>query len=1304
MTSSDFDVEFFERKLYTLKDSQESIQGLSAWCLERRQHHKKIVATWLQVLKKVKVEHRLTLFYLANDVIQYSKRKNFEFVESWGTTLQRATTMVRDEKVKHRILRIFKIWDQRQIYDEEFLADLSGLISAAPKKKLEPQPAGPPEEFQAALLISTMRSCATLEQATDARLRDLRESNIDIESAEELRASLKDRRRVEDAEKEIDLVARNVENYVRAIEAELRERRQVLELLEQADQFYETQRGEVKIVTNAYRNFGSRVKNLKKKLDELLPTFVSPIPSPDVNAPSPSPDSDIELPGDEAQVTNNQSGLIDVAPPSLYGSYPHEYDALPVPAPEMVQGNETTDFTNNFPSFMGGNVDFSNMRNLFNERSATPPGMSQQYNESLEAKPIEVINMRPSKNESSNPDFNISSFLKTVLPSSDETPDAGGIPGLGLDVSENRVESPQRPNYRHSPALGQLPVTPVISRMGNQGGLNNCQMSHSTPLPVRNLSAESHTPSPYSSQNSQSNVTGPFDGSATANTVNPLPPPPLPPPIFLDDENCYNKLPPKFPTWTPPNEGIKESAKWEEKGKNSMNPTWPGECDDKNKGSWMDGDGDRWDSNNDATWSSGRKNEILSETPESPPVYEKAGFVEPVEYNEPQPQESLNATGDVDHRVIPIPMTIENQLSTYRLIKAAADVDHRNLISLTGSPANHNSLGDLSLSSLSNNNNLWPTGDQDYRRHMQPGDIVESVDMEMSDDETDSKPKARVLVDLRSQDRDMRIGPPSSSSHLDMDMRMISLPSGQMPRGGQLVQDVHLMRPGPPPPLPPQFQHQGQGGFRQEQPEFSHRNQPVDFHPNQPNFPQNRPPPNFLPSNQQDFHPNQQEFHQLQQPQDFHQSQQDFEYHDREHNMRPKQDFLTESPGRGRYSQSADHSHPRDGASFHRNERSNRGGNRGFPRNRRDRYSDDHNMKQRNLANSRKPRSQDQQHRQSSPEVLPNSRPSLLQPPDTVIILDEEGMPIGMPEFDQDNNAPVTELGRDNSDNCPNASMPRARRASHDTPSAHDSERNQQSQQQKQQSHSHGPAHADHDRRAPSSAESDDQPSSTPTNQVTVIPVTADSVSGEQQQNQYVPISEYEEHVESTEHSTGGLAEKPSALDSESAADGGQQGSFAENERLSDPTSPATSGNGLKRSNGDFDEQGREEENPAKKRALLPNGPQMPGVDSTQVGPNGPSYVTEMHPATPPIYEYDGPNFRPRIGAPFPPWRGGPPLRAGRGGFRGGPLPPRGPWMDRGPPRGPVASSFSSRGLKRGGGQFRGGGGGFRGRGRGGSW
>jgi len=80
MTSSDFDVEFFERKLYTLKDSQESIQGLSAWCLERRQHHKKIVATWLQVLKKGKYQMLNLSFYSYSRY--YNKDHNNAFISN----------------------------------------------------------------------------------------------------------------------------------------------------------------------------------------------------------------------------------------------------------------------------------------------------------------------------------------------------------------------------------------------------------------------------------------------------------------------------------------------------------------------------------------------------------------------------------------------------------------------------------------------------------------------------------------------------------------------------------------------------------------------------------------------------------------------------------------------------------------------------------------------------------------------------------------------------------------------------------------------------------------------------------------------------------------------------------------------------------------------------------------------------------------------------------------------------------------------------------------------------------------------
>lgn len=325
--SVEFDVPAFEQRLKELKDTQDSIQQLSAWCLQRRAHHKKIVTSWLNVLKQVKVEHRLILFYLANDVIQYSKRKNYEYVDSWGTYLQKATTLVRDEKVKHKILRIFKIWEQREIYNDEFLADLNGLLSATSAKKPEPQSApsvtapaaatlatGPTrlaeakqavvivdiDDFQTASLVSTIKDCVKNETDTDATFKSLNKTPlVDVEAVMNSIKG-KDRKSVEDVEREIEENLVHYQSYVHSLKTELKSRKLLISLLEQAETFYHNQRGEVKVVANAYRNFGNRLKSMKKKLDELTTTLPSPIPSPDINAPSPPPDMDLQLPDDQS--------------------------------------------------------------------------------------------------------------------------------------------------------------------------------------------------------------------------------------------------------------------------------------------------------------------------------------------------------------------------------------------------------------------------------------------------------------------------------------------------------------------------------------------------------------------------------------------------------------------------------------------------------------------------------------------------------------------------------------------------------------------------------------------------------------------------------------------------------------------------------------------------------------------------------------------------------------------------------------------------------------------------------------------
>lgn len=51
---TEFDSLEFEKRLLNLKDTQDSIQAMSAWCLQHRTFHKKIVTSWLGILKQGK--------------------------------------------------------------------------------------------------------------------------------------------------------------------------------------------------------------------------------------------------------------------------------------------------------------------------------------------------------------------------------------------------------------------------------------------------------------------------------------------------------------------------------------------------------------------------------------------------------------------------------------------------------------------------------------------------------------------------------------------------------------------------------------------------------------------------------------------------------------------------------------------------------------------------------------------------------------------------------------------------------------------------------------------------------------------------------------------------------------------------------------------------------------------------------------------------------------------------------------------------------------------------------------------------
>ncbi|CAI6373423.1 unnamed protein product [Macrosiphum euphorbiae] len=85
----------FEKKLMLLKNTHGLIKSLSAWCFERHEHYKSIISVWFNAIKKARIEKRLTLFYLANDVIHNSKKSNYKFIDGWATTIQKSIPYVR---------------------------------------------------------------------------------------------------------------------------------------------------------------------------------------------------------------------------------------------------------------------------------------------------------------------------------------------------------------------------------------------------------------------------------------------------------------------------------------------------------------------------------------------------------------------------------------------------------------------------------------------------------------------------------------------------------------------------------------------------------------------------------------------------------------------------------------------------------------------------------------------------------------------------------------------------------------------------------------------------------------------------------------------------------------------------------------------------------------------------------------------------------------------------------------------------------------------------------------------------------
>ncbi|KAK8687184.1 hypothetical protein V6N13_086012 [Hibiscus sabdariffa] len=116
---SSFNPQILVEKLAKLNNSQASIETLSHWCIFHMNKAKQVVETWDRQFHCSPREQRLAFLYLANDILQNSRRKGSEFFgEFWKVLPDALRDVIKsgDEFGRNAALRLINIWEERKVF------------------------------------------------------------------------------------------------------------------------------------------------------------------------------------------------------------------------------------------------------------------------------------------------------------------------------------------------------------------------------------------------------------------------------------------------------------------------------------------------------------------------------------------------------------------------------------------------------------------------------------------------------------------------------------------------------------------------------------------------------------------------------------------------------------------------------------------------------------------------------------------------------------------------------------------------------------------------------------------------------------------------------------------------------------------------------------------------------------------------------------------------------------------------------------------------------------------------------------
>ncbi|GCB65216.1 hypothetical protein scyTo_0013428 [Scyliorhinus torazame] len=199
-----------------------------------------------QFLSTAKPSRKLTFLYLANDVIQNSKKKGPEFTKDFAPVLVDAFSHVSsesDENCKKHLERVLTIWQERMVYENNFIDQLKQIVSTEKKTKKRTfeqiqeeddddylsnsTPKEPPETEDLIKSLQELENAASGDAAVRQKIASLPPEVQDVS----LLDKIADKESADRLSKTVDEACMLLADYNGRLAAELEDRKQLARML-----------------------------------------------------------------------------------------------------------------------------------------------------------------------------------------------------------------------------------------------------------------------------------------------------------------------------------------------------------------------------------------------------------------------------------------------------------------------------------------------------------------------------------------------------------------------------------------------------------------------------------------------------------------------------------------------------------------------------------------------------------------------------------------------------------------------------------------------------------------------------------------------------------------------------------------------------------------------------------------------------------------------------------------------------------------------------------------------------------------